>query len=76
MFDEIWEPETGNSSIRLDLLRALTKAGNYVSGAFDSASGELLGACVGFFGPPPTPNCTATSPVWRPPACGGRWGSR
>ena len=52
VFDKIWEPESGNSSIRLDLLRALTKAGNYASGAFDVASGELLGACVGFFGPP------------------------
>ena len=52
VFDTIWEPDSGNSSIRLDLLRALTKAGNYASGAFDIASGELLGACVGFFGPP------------------------
>jgi predicted GNAT superfamily acetyltransferase len=52
VFDEIWEPDSGNSSIRLDLLRAMTKAGNYASGAFDVASGELLGACVGFFGPP------------------------
>ena len=52
VFDKIWEPESGNSSIRIDLLRALTKAGNYASGAFDVASGELLGACVGFFGPP------------------------
>jgi predicted GNAT superfamily acetyltransferase len=38
--------------VRLDLLRALTKAGNYASGAYDVASGALLGACVGFFGPP------------------------
>ena len=52
VFDEIWEPDTGNSSIRLDLLRAMTKAGNYASGAYDVASGALLGACVGFFGPP------------------------
>lgn len=52
VFDEIWEPEGGGPSIRLDLLRALTKAGNYTSGAFDAASGALLGACVGFFGPP------------------------
>lgn len=52
VFDSIWEPDSGNSSIRLDLLRALTKAGNYVSGAYDRASGELLGGCVGFFGPP------------------------
>jgi len=52
VFDEIWEPEGGGPSIRLDLLRALTKAGNYTSGAFDAVSGTLLGACVGFFGPP------------------------
>lgn len=38
--------------MRLDLLRAMTKAGNYASGAYDVASGALLGACIGFFGPP------------------------
>jgi predicted GNAT superfamily acetyltransferase len=52
LFDEIWEPGPGNPSVRLDLLRALTKAGNYAAGAYDAASGELLGACIGFFGPP------------------------
>ena len=52
LFDEIWAPEKGNSSLRTDLLRAMTKAGNYASGAYDLVSGELLGACVGFFGPP------------------------
>jgi predicted GNAT superfamily acetyltransferase len=52
LFDEIWDPGSGSSSVRLDLLRALTKAGNYASGAYDVASGALLGACVGFFGPP------------------------
>jgi predicted GNAT superfamily acetyltransferase len=52
LFDEIWLPENGNSSLRLDMLRAMTKAGSYASGAFDLVSGELLGACIGFFGPP------------------------
>ena len=52
LFDEIWEPDASNPSLRVDLLRALTKAGNYASGAYDAASGELLGACIGFFGPP------------------------
>ncbi|MGH3249133.1 MAG: GNAT family N-acetyltransferase [Trebonia sp.] len=52
VFDQIWDPDRGNSSIRLDLLRAVTKAGNYASGAYDVTSGALLGACVGFFGPP------------------------
>jgi predicted GNAT superfamily acetyltransferase len=52
VFDEIWEPDSGHSSLRLDLVRAMTKAGNYASGAYDVASGQLLGACIGFFGPP------------------------
>jgi predicted GNAT superfamily acetyltransferase len=52
LFDEIWEPEDGNSSLRLDMMRALIKAGNYASGAYDLASGAMLGACTGFFGPP------------------------
>jgi predicted GNAT superfamily acetyltransferase len=52
LFDEIWAPENGNSSLRLDMLRAMTKAGSYAFGAYDLVSGELLGACIGFFGPP------------------------
>jgi predicted GNAT superfamily acetyltransferase len=52
LFDAIWERDTGHTTMRLDLLRALTTAGNYASGAYDRVSGELLGACVGFFGPP------------------------
>jgi predicted GNAT superfamily acetyltransferase len=52
LFDEIWEPDDGNPSLRVDLVRAMTKAGNYASGAYDAASGQLLGACIGFFGPP------------------------
>jgi predicted GNAT superfamily acetyltransferase len=53
LIDGIWESETGADSMPLSLLRAMTKAGNYAAGAYDAASGELLGACVGFFGPPP-----------------------
>jgi predicted GNAT superfamily acetyltransferase len=52
LFDEIWGTGAGGSAMPRDLLRALAKAGNYASGAFDAASGELLGACTGFFGPP------------------------
>lgn len=52
LFDEIWEPDSGVPSLRVDLVRAMTKAGNYASGAYDAASGQLLGACIGFFGPP------------------------
>jgi predicted GNAT superfamily acetyltransferase len=52
LFDEIWQPGAGTTTVELDLVRALTKAGNYAAGAYDTASGELLGACLGFFGPP------------------------
>jgi predicted GNAT superfamily acetyltransferase len=53
LFDTIWEPAPGSGSqLRPDLLRALTKAGNYASGAYDLATGRLIGACMGFFGPP------------------------
>jgi predicted GNAT superfamily acetyltransferase len=50
LYDEIWRPDPHNPPVTAELLRALTKAGNYVVGAFDA--GQLMGACVGFFGPP------------------------
>ncbi len=50
LFDEIWRPDPQNPPVTAELLRALTKADNYVVGAFEG--GELVGACVGFFGPP------------------------
>ncbi len=53
LFDEIWQPGPGGQSpLHAELLRALTKAGNYASGAYDAATGDLIGACMGFFGPP------------------------
>ena len=39
-----------NPPVTLELLRAFTKAGNYVGGAFDGD--RLVGACVGFFHAP------------------------
>jgi predicted GNAT superfamily acetyltransferase len=50
LYDRIWRPDPKNPPVTTELLRALTKAGNYVSGAFDG--GELVGACVGFFSAP------------------------
>jgi predicted GNAT superfamily acetyltransferase len=50
LFDEIWRPPPTKRPVTTELLRALTKAGNYVAGAYDS--GALLGGSVGFFGPP------------------------
>ncbi|HEY3557307.1 MAG TPA: GNAT family N-acetyltransferase [Kribbella sp.] len=50
LYDAIWRPDPKNPPVTTELLRALTKAGNYVSGAYDGD--ELIGACVGFFSAP------------------------
>jgi predicted GNAT superfamily acetyltransferase len=50
LFDEIWHPDPAARPVNADLLRALSKAGNYVAGAYDGD--RLVGAAVGFFGPP------------------------
>lgn len=50
LFDRIWRPDPTNPPVTTELMRALTKSGNYVAGAY--AGDELVGACVGFFGSP------------------------
>lgn len=50
LFDSIWQSDPADPPVTRDLLRAMTKAGNYVAGAFDSTG--LVGACVAFFGAP------------------------
>lgn len=50
LFNAIWRPDPKNPPVTTELLRALTKAGNYVAGAFDDD--KLVGACVGFFAAP------------------------
>lgn len=50
MYNEIWRPDPTNPPVTSELLRALSKAGNYISGAFDGD--RLVGACVAFFGAP------------------------
>lgn len=50
LFQEIWQPDPASPLVTTELLRALTKAGNYLAGAFDGD--RLVGACVGFFGAP------------------------
>jgi predicted GNAT superfamily acetyltransferase len=52
LFDGIWHPEPGTQPISAELMKALSKAGNYLAGAYDTHGGQLVGACVGFFGPP------------------------
>jgi predicted GNAT superfamily acetyltransferase len=49
LLSEIWG-RTENPPVTLELLRAFTKAGNYVSGAFEGRL--LVGTCVGFFHAP------------------------
>jgi predicted GNAT superfamily acetyltransferase len=49
LFATIWGRE-GSPPITVELLRAFSKAGNYVGGAFDD--GVLVGGCVGFFHAP------------------------
>jgi predicted GNAT superfamily acetyltransferase len=49
LFATIWG-RAANPPMTIELLRAFTKAGNYVAGAFEADS--LIGACVGFFHAP------------------------
>lgn len=49
LYAQIWRPTSG-PLMNPELLRALSKAGNYVAAAFDR--GTLVGACVGFFAAP------------------------
>ncbi|GIH15298.1 GNAT family N-acetyltransferase [Rugosimonospora africana] len=50
LYNEIWPSDPNDPPINTELLRALTKAGNYLGGAYHGDT--LVGACVGFFGPP------------------------
>ncbi|MFC4852312.1 GNAT family N-acetyltransferase [Actinophytocola glycyrrhizae] len=50
LFQGIWRTDPASPLVTTELLRALTKAGNYLAGAFDGPT--LVGACVGFFGAP------------------------
>ncbi|MET0133891.1 MAG: GNAT family N-acetyltransferase [Kibdelosporangium sp.] len=50
LYNDIWRPDPSNPPVTTELLRAMTKAGNYVSGAFEAD--RLVGACVAFFGAP------------------------
>jgi predicted GNAT superfamily acetyltransferase len=50
LYADIWRPDPKNPPVTTELLRAFSKAGNYVAAAFDGDA--LVGACVGFFGAP------------------------
>ncbi|MEV6235121.1 GNAT family N-acetyltransferase [Lentzea sp. NPDC051838] len=48
LYESIWRSST--PPVTAELMRALIKSGNYVSGAFDGE--DLIGACAGFCSPP------------------------
>ncbi|GAA4093847.1 GNAT family N-acetyltransferase [Nocardioides kongjuensis] len=50
LYERIWRTGATNPPVTADLLRAMAKAGSYVSGAYDGE--ELVGACFGFFSAP------------------------
>nr|WP_255643705.1 GNAT family N-acetyltransferase [Actinoplanes polyasparticus] len=50
LFDSIWHSDPAHAPVTRELLRAMSKAGNYVAGAFDDTG--LVGACAGFFAAP------------------------
>jgi predicted GNAT superfamily acetyltransferase len=52
LFHEVWHPDPTNPPITVELMRAFTHAGNYVSGAYDE-DGRMVGASVGFLAAPP-----------------------
>jgi len=50
LYETIWRTGMANPPVTADMLRALAKAGSYVSGAY--VGDELIGACFGFFSAP------------------------
>ena len=50
LFDAIWHPAPTNRPVTVEFMRALAKAGNPVTGAYDGE--QLVGASVGFFAAP------------------------
>jgi predicted GNAT superfamily acetyltransferase len=50
LYAAIWLPRANSVPITAELMRALTKAGNYLAGAYDGAT--LVGSCLGFFEEP------------------------
>ncbi|MEU4017354.1 GNAT family N-acetyltransferase [Microbacterium sp. NPDC028030] len=50
LFQRIWTKQGETSPVNVETLRALSKAGSYVGGAFEHD--ELVGACFGFFAAP------------------------
>lgn len=53
LLDNVWNVgKAGTTQLEPGLLVALAHSGNYVGGAFDNDTNELIGVTVGFFGRP------------------------
>ena len=50
LFERIWTSDVARGPINTETLRAISKAGSYLAGAFDGNT--LVGACTGFFAAP------------------------
>jgi predicted GNAT superfamily acetyltransferase len=50
LFDSIWRPAPGATTIQLETLRAFAHAGNYVAAAYQD--GRMVGAAAAFFAEP------------------------
>ena len=68
LFAGIWRPGPGDHPANADVMRALSKAGNYVAGAYEGE--HLVGAAVAFFGPPAARLLHSHVAGVRPPARG------
>jgi predicted GNAT superfamily acetyltransferase len=51
LMDSIWRPPPGATSISVELMRALSHAGNYVAAAYED--GRMAGASIAFLSDPP-----------------------
>lgn len=51
LFDSIWRPAPGAAPVTVELMRALSHAGNYVAAAYED--GRMVGASVAFLSDPP-----------------------
>jgi predicted GNAT superfamily acetyltransferase len=50
LYDQVWRPDPTTPPVTVEWLRVLSHVGNYVAGAYRGEA--LVGATVGFFGPP------------------------
>ena len=50
LFQSIWASDGSQSPVNVETLRAISKAGSYVGGAYEGD--DLVGACFGFFAAP------------------------